>query len=95
MATRQKKQESSASDSKQANGNNVLTLNVGGKETVETLQRTLTVVTCSKLAEMFSGQQDDSLPRDTDGRVFIDYKPALFLPLLDYLRGFSCLTPNK
>jgi hypothetical protein len=77
---------------KKASGSDVLTLNVGGKETVQTLRSTLTIVPGSKLAEMFSGRWDKSLPKDKDGNFFIDRMPEIFCPLLDFLRDLSTET---
>ena len=42
----------SPSEEKSAGGSDVLTLNIGGKETVETLRSTLTFVAGSNLAEL-------------------------------------------
>ena len=72
----------------------VLTLDVGGEKIVKTLRSTLTVAAGSKLAEVFSGRWDDSLPKNEKGNFFIDYKPDIFLPLLDYLRSLSSMNPS-
>ena len=76
-------------------GSDVLTLNIGGEETVETLRSTLTPATGSKLAEMFSGRWDESLPKSKDGSFFIDREPELFLPLLRFLRDLSSMVPEE
>jgi hypothetical protein len=79
-------------ETKKANGSDVLTLNVGGEKTVQTFRSTLTVVPGSKLAEMFSGDWDESLPKDKNGDFFIDHEPEIFLPLLKFLRSLSAET---
>jgi len=43
---------------------------------------------------MFSGRWDTNLGRDMNGRVLLDFKPALLLPLLDYLRAKRIETPE-
>ncbi|GKY91981.1 hypothetical protein MPSEU_000169700 [Mayamaea pseudoterrestris] len=77
---------------KKALGSDVLTLNIGGEKLIQTLRSTLTYTKGSKLAETFSGRWDDSLPKNEQGSFFIDYKPELFVPLLDFLRTLSSMT---
>ena len=72
----------------------VLTLDIRGKETVTTLRSTFTFVAGSKLAEMFSGRWDATLPRNEKGHFLIARKPELFLPLLDFLEDLACMTPS-
>mgnify|MGYP002783603065 CR=1 FL=1 len=64
----------------------VLHLNVGGSTNIAVLRRTLTHFENSMLASRFSGRWDDSLEKDKDGNFFIDQDPAVFVPLLNYLR---------
>mmetsp|Transcript_20676 Transcript_20676/g.57119 ORF Transcript_20676/g.57119 Transcript_20676/m.57119 type:complete len:270 (+) Transcript_20676:3-812(+) len=61
-------------------------LDVGGKQSVAVLRRTLTQFEDSMLAAKFSGRWDDSLEKDSDGRFFIDQDPANFQLLLSFLR---------
>ena len=75
-------------------GSNILKLDIGGEKTVKTLRSTLTYASGSKLAEMFSGRWDESLPRYEDGSFFIDRKPELFLPLLEFWRDLNSMTPE-
>lgn len=65
----------------------IIHLNIGGEKKVSVLRRTLCLVEDSMLASSFSGRWDDSLARDLDGAVFVDFQPELFLPLLDFLRA--------
>ena len=64
----------------------ILTLDIGGKETVKICRSTLTIAAGSKLADMFSGRWDESLPNEK-GHLFFDHKPEQFLPLLDFARS--------
>ncbi|GKY94578.1 hypothetical protein MPSEU_000423400 [Mayamaea pseudoterrestris] len=70
-------------------GSNVLTLDIGGERIVKTLRSTLTCARKSRLAQMFSGRWESVQPKNKDGHFFIDYKPSIFLPLLDFLRSHS------
>jgi hypothetical protein len=63
----------------------VLPLNIGGT-CIYVLRRTITQIEDSMLANMFSGRWDDSLPKDPDGRFFIDQEYDKFGPLIRYLR---------
>lgn len=65
----------------------VLTLNLGGEKTVAVQRATLCGLGDSMLASSFSGRWDDYLTTDKDGSFFIDFDPALFMPLLSYLRA--------
>ncbi|GKY91926.1 hypothetical protein MPSEU_000164200 [Mayamaea pseudoterrestris] len=80
---------------KKALGSDVLTLDIGGEKTIKTLRSTLTYTKGSKLAEMFSGRWDDSLPRNEHGHFFIDHWPHLFVPLHDFLRDLSAMVPPE
>jgi len=59
-------------------------LNVGDEVMLAVLRSTLTQCTDSMLAAAFSGRWE--LPRDKDGRVFIDFPSMLFVPLIEHLR---------
>uniref|UniRef100_A0A7S2HRP4 TLDc domain-containing protein n=1 Tax=Zooxanthella nutricula TaxID=1333877 RepID=A0A7S2HRP4_9DINO len=67
----------------------VLRLNVGGCTDFATTRRTLTCLLDSRLAELFSGRWDAALPRDADGRIFLDLDPVQFRAILDWL-GDAC-----
>jgi hypothetical protein len=79
------KDASFTKNGKEAQGSDVLTLDIGGEKTVKTLRSTLTIAPGSKLAVTFSGRWDDSLPKNELGHFLIDYKPEIFMPLLDFL----------
>lgn len=65
-------------------------LNVGGHLYTTSLS-TLRKYPDSKLAELFSGQA--KLPRDGEGRVFIDHDGSRFRSILEFLR--SDLLPKE
>jgi hypothetical protein len=44
---------------------------------------------------MFSGRWEDSLERDQDGAIFLDFNPQYFLVILDYLRAKKIATPEN
>jgi len=64
----------------------LITLNIGGEKTVTVKRGTLCAIGDSMLAASFSGRWDESLQRDSDGAIFVDFEPDLFMPLLAYLR---------
>ena len=70
----------------------VLSLNVGGTH-LDVSRGTLTCMP-SLLASKFSGEWDDSLVRDANGRFFIDEEPELFTPVVNYLRDYNRMLPS-
>lgn len=64
----------------------IVELNVGGKETVSVSRAALTQCKGSFMATGFSGRWDSELPKDSAGRIFIDFPPELFMPLVNHLR---------
>ena len=75
------------------NGNDIIHLNVGGQK-LTTKRSTLCQVENSLLATMFSGRWEESLERDQDGVVFLDYNPQYFVLILDYLRATKIAAPG-
>jgi hypothetical protein len=73
-------------------GSDLLTLNIGGEQVIQTLRSTFTFAAGSKLAEMFSGRWDETLPKNEHGHYFIDWKPEFFVPLYNFLRSLSAMT---
>ena len=69
----------------------VLSLNIGGTK-IDVSRATLTSIP-SLLASKFSGEWDSSLPKDAEGRFFIDEEPELFVALVNYLRDYSRMIP--
>eukprot|EP01023_Acetabularia_acetabulum_P009704 TRINITY_DN1438_c0_g2_i1.p2 TRINITY_DN1438_c0_g2~~TRINITY_DN1438_c0_g2_i1.p2 ORF type:complete len:302 (-),score=36.29 TRINITY_DN1438_c0_g2_i1:1093-1998(-) len=63
----------------------IIDLNVGGI-LVSATKATLCLLEGSKLAQFFADDKNPEFLRDKNGRVFLDYDPTLFIPLLDYLR---------
>jgi len=63
----------------------IVQINVGG-EVVATKRGTLLLAENTLLEAMFSGRWEDSLERDSAGRVFLDFSPVPFRALLSHLR---------
>lgn len=61
-----------------------VSLNLGGEAHIMVLRSTLTQCEDSMLAAAFSGRWD--LPKDSDGSVFVDFEPSLFVPLVQHMR---------
>ena len=72
----------------------VIELNVGG-QTMATKRSTLCQVEGSLLSSMFSGRWDDSMSRDKDGRIFLDFDPTYFAFILVYLRAKKISAADK
>lgn len=62
----------------------MVSLNLGGEAHITVLRSTLTQCEDSMLAAAFSGRWD--LPKDESGNIFVDFEPAIFLPLVQHLR---------
>ena len=71
----------------------IIQLNVGGQK-FTTTRSTLCHVNGSLLATMFSGSLKDSLKRDQDGAVILDFNPQFFAWILNYLRAKKISTPD-
>ena len=87
----QKRNKSNEAVSKSSD---VLILVIGGEKTVRISRSVLTCVGGSKLAEMFSGHWDESLPKNEEDQFVIDQKPEIFLPLRDFLYSLACMAPS-
>lgn len=73
----------------------VIDLNVGGQTFCSVKRSTLCLVGDSALGSMFSGRWESSLEKDGAGRVFVDFPPDLFMPLVNYLRQRSIEDPAE
>ncbi|KAK3288529.1 hypothetical protein CYMTET_3995 [Cymbomonas tetramitiformis] len=81
--------------SKNINQGDVIELNVGG-ENFAALRRTLLCApTDSYFHALFSGRWEESLSRDSQGRVFLDINPEIFRVLLSHLRTIAFTDPEK
>ena len=76
------------------NDNDIIHLNVGGQK-LTSKRSTLCQIENSLLANMFSGRWEESLERDQDGAVFLDFNPQYFVLILDYLRAKRIAQPGK
>ena len=72
----------------------IIHLDVSGLK-LKTNRSTLCQVQGSLLASMFSGRWEDSVQRDQDGAVFLDFNPQHFTVILDYLRLKKIATPEN
>merc|ERR1712194_697342 len=69
-----------------SNDDPMVLLNVGGEVTLEVHLSTLRCFEGSHLAELFTGAWETKLPRDPQGRIFIDCRSDLFVQLVNFLR---------
>eukprot|EP00927_Polykrikos_kofoidii_P051159 TRINITY_DN44963_c0_g1_i1.p1 TRINITY_DN44963_c0_g1~~TRINITY_DN44963_c0_g1_i1.p1 ORF type:complete len:507 (-),score=72.03 TRINITY_DN44963_c0_g1_i1:134-1621(-) len=82
------------SDPGNARGNDVVTINVGGH--LFTVKReTMCICDGSFLTDLFSGRWDATIQRDKEGRIFLDFDPAVFEHLLSWLRDKKMETPER
>lgn len=72
----------------------VIPLNLGGELMVDVKRGTLCQCKDSALASMFSGRWDSCIGRDMNGRVLLDFSPALLSPLIEYLRAKRIEVPG-
>eukprot|EP00929_Paragymnodinium_shiwhaense_P015275 TRINITY_DN123344_c0_g1_i1.p1 TRINITY_DN123344_c0_g1~~TRINITY_DN123344_c0_g1_i1.p1 ORF type:complete len:398 (+),score=54.18 TRINITY_DN123344_c0_g1_i1:61-1194(+) len=73
-------------DSRRGGPREIVKLNISGQKHCAVMRETLCRVEDSLLASMFSGRWDDSLDKDENGAVFINFAPDIFQPLVDYLQ---------
>ena len=71
----------------------IIHLNIGGLK-MTTTRSTLCQVEGSLLASMFRGRWEDSVQRDQDGAVFLDFNPQHFSVILNYLRVKKISSPE-
>ena len=55
---------------------------------------TLTLIKGTRLEALFSGRWDKILPREKDGRVFLDVNPNCFGSMVDYLIKHKITLPD-
>jgi hypothetical protein len=72
----------------------IIEINAGGKIIVA-LRSTLTLVPDTMFSYMFSGRWEESLKRDSNGRVFIDENSELIEIIVDFLRMKKREDPSK
>jgi hypothetical protein len=75
--------------SNDAEPDDILCLNLGGKSKIEVRRKILTLIEGSMLGAMFSKNWEGGLGKDKDGNIFIDQDPDLFEALVSYLRAKS------
>ena len=62
----------------------IITINVGGKEIIQLKPELFSVLGDNKFASMCSERWQNQL--DAEGRMFVDYSPQVFVPLIEFLR---------
>ena len=72
-----------------------LRLNVGGDTSFVTSRDTLTAMEGSRLSQLFSGRWDKVLPKDSNGRIFLDLDPVQFRAVLSWLVDIKRLPPGS
>lgn len=72
----------------------IVDLNVGGV-TYTTTKETLLSIKDSLLAAYFKEDSDLKLPKDSQGRYFIDRDGVLFRYILDYMRNRRLILPEN
>jgi hypothetical protein len=75
--------------SNDAEPDDILYLNVGGKSKIAVRRKILTLIEASVLGAIFSRNWEGGLDKDKDGNIFIDQDPDLFEALVSYLRAKS------
>jgi len=73
----------------------IIKLNVGGDTSFVTSRDTLTAIEGSRLSQLFSGRWDKVLPKDSNGRIFLDLDPVQFRALLSWLVDIKRLPPGS
>lgn len=71
----------------------VVSLNVGGEAIAAVARSVLLQVKGSMLADRFRASMD--LGRDSDGNIFVDFQPDIFLPMLEHLRRRFAESPGS
>ena len=61
-----------------------ITINVGGEKTIQVKPELFSVVGDNKFASMCSERWQNQ--NDADVRIFVDYSPQIFVPLIEFLR---------
>ncbi len=68
---------------------------MGGDTSFVTRRDTLTAIGGSRLSQLFSGRWDKVLPKDRDGRIFLDLDPVQFRALLSWLVDTKRMAPGS
>lgn len=65
----------------------IIPINMGGEKTIKVKRSLLTQVEGSYLASMFSGRWEEQITRDSEGNIFVDESPEVFMSLIEWLRA--------
>ena len=71
-----------------ASGNDILTINAGGK-LIAVRRDKLCQIQGSRLEKLFCGRWDKKLPRDSEGRIFLNCNSSCFQLIVDYLNELA------
>jgi hypothetical protein len=80
--------------SSNVSNDDIIEINTGGK-IIEALRSTLTLAPDTMFSYMFSGRWEESLKRDTNGRVFLDHDPELIEIIVNHLRAKKIENQSK
>ena len=72
----------------------IIEINAGGK-IISALRSTLTLAPDTMFTYMFSGRWEESMKRDNNNRVFLDYDPELIEIIVNFLRMTKIKDPTK
>ena len=73
-------------------GNRTVTIDVGGERIIKVSTDLFSVAGDNKFSSLFSGRWENQL--DPDGKLFVDYSPQVFLPLIEFLRLYRDSKPE-
>ena len=83
-----KLKSAAASGNTDVSDDDLIEINAGGR-IVAAKRGTLTQIKGTRLEALFSGRWDKKLPRDSNGRIFLDVNPECFQAILDYLNELA------
>ena len=68
-------------------GNRTVIIDVGGERIIKVSTDLFSVAGDNKFSSLFSGRWEKQL--DADGKLFVDYSPQVFLPLIEFYAYFE------
>mmetsp|Transcript_55603 Transcript_55603/g.130553 ORF Transcript_55603/g.130553 Transcript_55603/m.130553 type:complete len:188 (+) Transcript_55603:28-591(+) len=70
-----------------------VTINIGGEKLIAVSPSLFDILGESKMSAIFSGRWETL--RDSDGNIFMDYSPEVFMPLVEWLRHRRDASPRS
>lgn len=89
-----KKAQTKSGKAQALGADSIVQLNVGGNTEFVTTRGTFTCVPSSRLGRIFKEGWDDMLPKDSEGRIFLDMDPVQFGVLMDWLADVKQQSPE-